>query len=630
MSDMTITVTTEVDDKILALRLKHIDDKYIAALSIDEETVEVDYYGVSIEASTTSVENFTESTSAQHDMREYIAFALKIHEKQATAILEKFVVDIKKEQKINDWCDDRAPFETSLEAEPGTESVVEPQVRGTSSLASSKQPKMIKDNEKVKAINDKVAEKKAKADSNHDSEVTLTVKEIKAKDGKIEKAVEVQTSNKSVRFLLKYAHEKWTTQINYNLNYIYPINSSKVPIFEENSARETKLFKLFAEKTKIEAREAKRLLSELIDVSGKHTDEIMSLMEESVVSNPTLEELYPAEIIKRAYEILKTGDPFKFLLDRWKKDYAVMEKKVTNGNNTQDIIVDDSIGAMTFCVVGSTLISNSKGLHQKIGGDSGHGKSYALECAFNLFPPEKACTSSMSAKALFYNPLPAGTVVYCDDFDLNNTDVYTTIKQCTSSYQSETKHMTVVNGASLNCTIAPRMGIILSSVDNFDDIQMDSRFGETEVNNTVEMQNAIHKKQAEKEWNKTKAGSVDEEALICRCTWSILESQGLYEIRIPYSHAIVWTDIKHPRSFPFFTDIIRVMCLFKMMQREKVGDYYIATIEDFNNSLAMYNKMEKTNATKLRNKKNIIPSISVTDIVFDDYLGNGIIELFPK
>jgi hypothetical protein len=33
---------------------------------------------------------------------------------------------------------------------------------------------------------------------------------------------------------------------------------------------------------------------------------------------------------------------------------------------------------------------------------------------------------------------------------------------------------------------------------------------------------------------------------------------------------------------------------------------------------------------QLRNKKNIIPSISVTDIVFDDYLGNGIIELFPK
>ena len=32
----------------------------------------------------------------------------------------------------------------------------------------------------------------------------------------------------------------------------------------------------------------------------------------------------------------------------------------------------------------------------------------------------------------------------------------------------------------------------------------------------------------------------------------------------------------------------------------------------------------------LRDKKNIIPSISVTDIVFDYYLGNGIIEPFKK
>jgi hypothetical protein len=37
-----------------------------------------------------------------------------------------------------------------------------------------------------------------------------------------------------------------------------------------------------------------------------------------------------------------------------------------------------------------------------------------------------------------------------------------------------------------------------------------------------------------------------------------------------------------------------------------------------------------SNNQSLRNDKNIISSISVTDIVFDDYLGNGIIELFPK
>jgi hypothetical protein len=32
----------------------------------------------------------------------------------------------------------------------------------------------------------------------------------------------------------------------------------------------------------------------------------------------------------------------------------------------------------------------------------------------------------------------------------------------------------------------------------------------------------------------------------------------------------------------------------------------------------------------LRNDKNIISSISIADVIFDNYLGNGIIEPFPK
>src|SRR5665647_1477092 len=83
----------------------------------------------------------------------------------------------------------------------------------------------------VEDINAKIADKKAKANnstkstkkttekpakksekdiekgsdkSTLDSKATLTVKETNTKDGKKEKAIEVQTSNKSVRFLLKY------------------------------------------------------------------------------------------------------------------------------------------------------------------------------------------------------------------------------------------------------------------------------------------------------------------------------------------------------------------------------------------------------------------------------------------
>jgi phage/plasmid-associated DNA primase len=116
-SEMTISVFTEVKDQILVLRLKHEDDKYTAVLYMYEEPIEVDYYGVTIDASTISNENFVESTSSQHDMQEYIALALNITTKEAADILKKFVVDIKKEQEIHAWSKERAKFENSIEAD---------------------------------------------------------------------------------------------------------------------------------------------------------------------------------------------------------------------------------------------------------------------------------------------------------------------------------------------------------------------------------------------------------------------------------------------------------------------------------------------------------------------------------
>lgn len=45
--------------------------------------------------------------------------------------------------------------------------------------------------------------------------------------------------------------------------------------------------------------------------------------------------------------------------------------------------------------------------------------------------------------------------------------------------------------------------------------------------------------------------------------------------------------------------MIRCMALFKSEQREKVGNCYIATTEDFYQAREVYKKMEKSNATKL-------------------------------
>jgi len=258
---------------------------------------------------------------------------------------------------------------------------------------------------------------------------------------------------------------------------------------------------------------------------------------------------------------------------------------------------------MTICVIGSTLISNSKGLHEKVGGPSGYGKSAGITRMFALFPPNKTLVSSMSPKAAFYADLKPGTVIYCDDVDLSQKDLQTTIKQSTSDYQHVATHTTVNKGDGVEHTISPRTGWILSSVDNFTDDQMDTRFGETGVSDSIEKQQAIFKKQAEGEFEKASAGEPDEDVLVCRCMWYILQGIDLYEIRIPFAKAITWADIKHPRSFPFFMDMIRCMTLFKIRQRAKVGDFYVATIDDYNKAKEVYKKMEHINATKLNTKE---------------------------
>jgi hypothetical protein len=398
--------------------------------------------------------------------------------------------------------------------------------------------------------------------------------------------VKLETSHPDVEFLVSYSDKKWLTQLVFKDEPRFPIIPSTAALYELNEKRDAEVTKVMINEG-IDSITTIPLLREAMCCAGKKADE-MDLLRRYGKKNATtsIKEKYDEKIIERATLILEQGDPFKFYIDKWKNTYAVI-----NG--------DDSIGAMTLCVIASTIISNSKGLHEKIGGPSGFGKSAAVTKMFALIPSEKTFVSSMSPKSLFYKELDAGTVVYCDDIDLSKPDIFSTVKQSTSDYQKETTHTSVFNATSIDCVVAPRIGWIMSSVDNFDDEQLDSRFGDTEVADDVDIQQAIFEKQQEEEWSTTKAGELDEDTLVCMCMWDMIQSEDLYEIRIPFARSIKWTDIKHPRSFPFFKDLIRCMTLFKIKQREKYNDFYLATIEDFEAAKQMYKKMEHVNATKL-------------------------------
>lgn len=412
-----------------------------------------------------------------------------------------------------------------------------------------------------------------------------------------EHVIEIDTSNSDVIFTTSYnrSEDSWNTRIKIGMKYL-PKISHKTPLSEEQTGREgrdAKIIKQLKTHLSIDEGAADKMLSDVMLEAAQLEREFEKLASGLDAETPKIEAKYNHRIVEKARDILENDNPFIYYLNTWKKTYAVAND-------------DDALGAMIICVVGSTQVVNSRGLHNKIAGPSGHGKSYAVKQAFNMFPAGKTFMGSLSAKAAFYKNLPAGTVVYCDDVDLGDDDFFTTIKQATNDYQHPTLRVSVSNGSSIDCQINERTGWILSAVDGFSDEQLDSRFGETEVVADEAHEMAIFTKQQDEEFIIEHNIEPDEDVLICRCMWDMIAEGGLVNIKIPFIKAIHWQDTAHPRSFPFFKDMIRCMTLFKIMQREKVGNCYIADIEDFYKAREIYKKMEKSNATKLNSNEYAI------------------------
>ncbi len=226
------------------------------------------------------------------------------------------------------------------------------------------------------------------------------------------KKLVLKISNPDISFIVWFDTDKWLTQIMYRGIRQFPIIPSKISLLIENESRDSKIIAaLVRMDVEMLYDDAKPLLYELMSATGARCDELDELATDEAQVVKTINEKYPDDILARAKKILETGDPFNFFMDKWKQFYAI----------TND---DDSVGSMTICVIGSTLISNSKGLHEKVGGPSGYGKPSGIKATFNLFPPDKTLVSSMSPKAAFYADLKQGTVIYCDDIDLTKRDFF--------------------------------------------------------------------------------------------------------------------------------------------------------------------------------------------------------------
>lgn len=289
---------------------------------------------------------------------------------------------------------------------------------------------------------------------------------------------------------------------------------------------------------------------------------------------------YPENIRDFAYNILREGDAFEFILDTWNLRH----------------VGDKNIGENCLCAIASTYILNTRGLHVKPSGESGKGKSDAIETVLSLLPNHKYISGSMSSKSLYYNPdLKSGTIIYSDDANFND-DTIATLKQSTSDFQKPVQHRTVVNQVYAEYSIPERCSFWFSTIDGIPDEQLANRFLNADVDGSKEQDQRVYNYIKDKELDFDL--STEDDVLICQCIFDILDTER-YVIKIPYINAIEWTNIENRRNFLKFLDILRSVTLFNVMQRQKLYDYYLSEIEDFNRALRIYQGTAKNNATNL-------------------------------
>lgn len=192
--------------------------------------------------------------------------------------------------------------------------------------------------------------------------------------------------------------------------------------------------------------------------------------------------------------------------------------------------------------------------------------------------------------------MQAGSLCFVDDKELSEP-MKELVKNSITNFQKPEHHRTVINGELRDLTAPERTVWIFASVDGFDDAQTNNRLIQTETDASSDQDSKVVEFQRKSE-NTDISSSFKDDVEVCKCIYDLL---GLhtYDIRIPFSDAIIWNHEHNRRNQPKFFDMIRAVCLYKIHQREQVNGYYLATTEDYEKAYEIYKKTTVQNNVNL-------------------------------
>jgi len=287
---------------------------------------------------------------------------------------------------------------------------------------------------------------------------------------------------------------------------------------------------------------------------------------------PEEEEGISEEIRAKAIEVLKNGKPVEFFLNTYNKIH----------------IGDRDLGQILIYCTGSQLNKTSNGLHPKLSGESGMGKSDAVETFLHCLPKCAYIKTSLSSKAIFYHDIKPGTIIFLDDYKQND-DMDAIIKQTSSRFHEPYEHRTIDKDREAQIMVAPPEIVwAITSVDTSQDIQVLNR----QVGLDVDASEDITRKVIDHLLDQAVAGEerfpVTEEVLICRAMVLELKKHN-FKVSIPFAKRIKWNDLSSRRNPSIFLDLVRSSAVWHFMQRNMPDEDFIeASEQDFEDAKTLY------------------------------------------
>jgi len=273
----------------------------------------------------------------------------------------------------------------------------------------------------------------------------------------------------------------------------------------------------------------------------------------------------PEELKDLASLILREGKPLDLIVDS-------CERFVLGARDATRKLV---------CCEMVQLIPSSRGLHPKLNGESGSGKTWCLKVFLHHLPSDAYVAGGLTPKALAYHMLGDKLFIVLDDY-VPNEDLDTIMKVTSSSFHKPYLHRTVKRQEGITLTIGKEMTWCVTSVDASQDIQVLNRQIPLNTDDSEDLTAMVNAHTISSYGEGLPELYEDETVLICREMFRQLRALDEIKIRVPFTDRVEWLDTSNRRNPSIFMDILIGITALHCFQREVDEDgYYLATEEDF-------------------------------------------------